>query len=356
MSKEITKIAVLIPAYEPDDRLPVYVKELRQNGFQRILVVDDGSGDAYRPVFDAIDSETVILRHEQNKGKGAGLKTGFTYIDEEWKDVEGILTADSDGQHAVKDCIKLAEELSDKKRALYLGCRDFNLPNIPPKSRSGNKITSFIFKALYGQKLPDTQTGLRAFGRDLIPFMLDIKGDRFEYETNMLIACIRKGVAIENIPIETIYEDNNSGTHFNPVLDSIKIYKVILGSFFKFMFVSLFSALLDQVLFNVINIGVFSNRKRKKGSFILISTIIARVFSSIVNYSMNRNLVFGNKENIKKTFIRYFILCVTVMLLSALGTWALSIMGLSSTVAKLIVDTVLYFLSYRAQERWVFAE
>ena len=289
-----------------------------------------------------------------NKGKGAALKTGYRWIQENLPDVKGIITADSDGQHTVTDCIKLAEQLNDE-RVLLLGARDFNLPNIPPKSRSGNKITSVIFKLLYGQYLQDTQTGLRAFPASLLPFMIDVEGDRYEYEMKVLSACSRAKIPMVSIPIETVYENNNEGTHFHPIRDSWRIYKVIFGSFFKFMGSSLVSMLVDQGLFNLLNLVVFTNGDAKKGELILASTIMARVVSAIVNFTLNRNLVFGKNEDGKKAFGKYAVLCIAIMLLSAGGTWLLSAIGMSSTIAKIIVDTLLYFVSYRVQEQWVFA-
>ena len=169
MEKHAAEQAViLIPSLEPDERLPVYIRKLKEGGFAHIVVIDDGSGEKYQPIFQEVDTveDTVVLHHEVNKGKGVALKTGYRYIMENLPDITGVITADADGQHTVADCLHLAEQLEKGERALYLGSRDFNLENIPPKSRSGNKITSVIFKLLYGQYLPDTQTGLRAFRKE----------------------------------------------------------------------------------------------------------------------------------------------------------------------------------------------
>ena len=359
MEKHAAQQAViLIPSLEPDERLPAYIKKLKEGGFAHIVVIDDGSSEKYQPIFDEVEEvdDTVVLHHEVNKGKGVALKTGYRYIMENLPDITGVITADADGQHTVADCLHLAEQLEKGKRALYLGSRDFSLENVPPKSRSGNRITSAIFKLLYGQYLPDTQTGLRAFRKEELAFMADVEGERYEYEMKVLIACSRARIPMIPITIETIYENENEGTHFHPIRDSWRIYKVIFGSFFKFMGSSLCCWALDQGIFNLLNLAVFANGEKNSPTIILISTAIARVISATVNFLINRRFVFGKRGNAGKSFIRYAILCVAVMLLSAGGTWLLSQTGMSSTIAKLITDALLYFVSYRFQERWVFKE
>ena len=348
---------ILIPSLEPDDRLPAYIRRLKEGGFAHIVVVDDGSSASYQPIFEEIErtEDTTVLHHEQNKGKGIALKTGYRWIMENLGDrITGVITADADGQHTVEDCLKLAEKLEDGERALYLGSRDFNRENIPPKSRFGNKLTSIVFRLLYGQYLPDTQTGLRAFRKEDLQFMADVEGARFEYEMKVLIACSRARIPIIAVPIETIYENENEGTHFHPIRDSVRIYKVILGSFFKFMASSLICVAIDQGIFNLLNLVVFATGTVKSGKIILISTVVARVISACVNFMLNRKLVFKDKGHAGKAFTRYVILSVAIMLASAGGTWLLGKTGMSSTVAKLITDTLLYFASYRFQERWVF--
>ena len=349
---------ILIPSLEPDNRLPSYIRKLSENGFGHIVVVDDGSSDSYQHIFTEVESieRATVLHHDVNRGKGVALKTGYQYILQHLSDAETIITADADGQHTVPDCIRLAEEARKGEKALYLGSRDFTLPNIPPKSRSGNRITSAVFRLLYGQYLPDTQTGLRAFRREELPFMIGVEGERFEYEMKVLIACSRAGIRMIPVRIETIYENENEGTHFHPIRDSIRIYRVILGSFVRFMASSLICVALDQGIFNLLNLVVFANGEKKNASIILLCTALARVISATVNFLLNRNMVFGSRGKAGKAFARYVVLAVMIMLLSAGGTWLLGLTGMSSTVAKLIADTLLYFVSYRFQQQWVFKE
>ena len=349
---------ILIPSLEPDERLPAYIRQLSEHGFQRIVVVDDGSGDAYQSIFQELEQTpgTTVLHHEVNRGKGVALKTGYRYISEHLTGISGVITADADGQHSVRDCLRLAEKLQTGERALYLGSRDFSLKNVPPKSRIGNRVTSVLFLLLYGKWVSDTQTGLRAFRAEELPFMMEVAGERFEYEMNVLIACARSRIPMLPVTIETIYENDNRGSHYHPLRDSVRIFRVLLAGFLRFMGSSLVCVVIDQGVFNLLNLAVFGNGIRKKAVYILLSTVIARIVSAGTNFVINKNLVFHLKGKARGALGRYILLSVAIMLLSAGGTWLLSQTGLSSTLAKLIIDTLLYFVSFRVQERWVFRE
>lgn len=356
MSYSPASAVILIPSLEPDGRLPAYVTKLRERGFNHVVIVNDGSSEKYDGIFDslaAMDGVTV-LRHEVNRGKGCGLKTGYTYIRDHLPEASGVITADADGQHTVEDCWHLAEALTEEKRALYLGSRDFNLPHVPPKSRFGNKTTSAVFKLLYGQWLPDTQTGLRAFRREELQFMIDVPGERFEYEMQVLIACARAGIPMKPITIETVYENENEGTHFHPIRDSYRIYKVILGNFVKFMGASIASFVIDFVMLTLLGNLVFA--KVAHGAF--FAKVLARCVSAPCNFWMNSKYVFEKKMS-KQTFLRYVILAVGIMLVSAVGVDGImqwlkfpnKVIGLVGVV----VDVLLYLVSYRVQNKWVFA-
>ena len=370
ISKAVREAAILIPSLEPDDRLPAYIQKLQESGFGTIIVVDDGSSEAYQQIFREVESipRTVVLHHDVNHGKGVALKTGYQYIMEHLPKVRGIITADADGQHTVPDCIRLAEKLEEGEHAVYLGSRDFSLPDIPPKSRSGNRITSTVFRLFYGVWLPDTQTGLRAFHREELPFMLqvaEVEGERYEYEMKVLIACATKKIPLIPVTIETIYENGkNEGTHFHPIRDSYRIYKVILGGFIRFMGTSLICFLVDQLLFNLFNgwlfplLGISLNIGLPLGIRLdntSLANYTARLFSAILNFRLNKDLVFRVK-GAKGAGLRYAITAVGIIILSTLGIKALGLIGMAPWLAKLIVDTVLYFLSYRVQRQWVFRE
>ena len=349
---------ILIPSLEPDNRLPSYIRKLSENGFGHIVVVDDGSSDSYQHIFTEVESteRATVLHHDVNRGKGVALKTGYQYILQHLSDAEIIITADADGQHTVPDCIRLAEEARKGEKALYLGSRDFTLPNIPPKSRSGNRITSAVFKLLYGQYLPDTQTGLRAIPFEHLKLMTEVDGDRYEYETNQFFAVKHAGIQFKEAVIETVYLEENQTSHFRPIRDSIRIYGIII----KYILSSLASTLVDVTLFTILNL-LFGKLGLSNELRIPLATGIARLTSSFVNFSVNRKVVFKSRDNYGATMVKYYILCVCqyaasagLLYLFSTIVFRLSDGSLFDTLIKVVVDTFLFFLSFRIQQNWVF--
>lgn len=353
---------MLIPSLEPDDRLPAYVRRLLDKGFQHVVIVDDGSSAAYQPIFaelDAMDGVSVT-HHELNRGKGCALKTGYAYIQAHFPAASGVITADADGQHTVEDCWHLAEVLTEGKRALYLGSRNFNLDHVPPKSRHGNKITSAVFRLLYGVYLPDTQTGLRAFRMADLPFMLDVPGERFEYEMQVLIACARAKLPMIPIEIETVYENENAGTHFHPIRDSYRIYKVILGNFFLYAGSSIICFLVDNGVADLLRFALLPLLGLRGDTAIQVSGYLARLVSSPLNFVLNRNFVFKFKQDTGKTALKYALLCIVTITLSNLGVSLLDhrhvFIGGLAFLPKILMDTLLYLVNYRIQNKWIFAK
>ncbi len=364
---------VLIPSLEPDEKLPNYVRALAAGGFGLILVVDDGSGEQYQPIFNEIASwkRCTVLHHPVNRGKGAALKTGFEYILSRTK-YQGVITADSDGQHTVPDTQNLASLLTADEDELLLGSRDFSRKSkaVPPKSRAGNRITSCIFALLYGHWLPDTQTGLRALNRHMLKEQLTVTGDRFEYEMNQLIYCAAHHIKMRVVPIQTVYLNENKGSHFHPLRDSWRIYKLILTGFFKFISSSLIATLIDLGIFSVINGYVLqylmSESKveffgEKLSARFLAATAVARLCSSVVNFMLNKNFVFRLQKS-RGALLRYVVLVVCVLVVSSLSVSTISNWlniapnSFLNTLVKALVDTVLFFLNFRIQKCWVFAQ
>lgn len=227
--KTIKGIIVVIPSLSPEENLVDYVDDLIKNGFKNIIVVNDGSSKEYNSIFNKLSKRKAVkvLKHDVNKGKGAALKTAFSYIKKNYKKAKGVLTVDSDGQHLASDCLNIANVILKGKRGLYLGCRDFNDPHVPFKSRCGNKLTSLLFKLLYKQSLSDTQTGLRGFLIDDLDLMIDCDGERYEYEMEMLIKACLNNLKLICVPIETVYINQNEGSHFRPLKDGLKVYKIL---------------------------------------------------------------------------------------------------------------------------------
>ena len=349
---------ILIPALNPDGRLRLYVQELMQKGLSYIIIVNDGSREEFHSIFDDLQAMgCIVVKHEVNYGKGRALKNGFHLFLERYEhdsDISGIITVDSDGQHLVKDVLRMNDILTKTDREedlLLLGMRSFEGPHVPLKSSFGNRLTSFLFGLLYGKKIHDTQTGLRGFTTHVLKNFLSVKGERFEYETSMLIRAVRKKIHIEELPIETVYLENNSETHFRPLQDSVIIYRILFGEFFRYLFSALSASVVDLLLFYLLS------RQIPGTEGIWIATAIARLISSFYNYSVNRMVVFESPEKINRTIWRYYGLCIVQAACSAaLVSVFFSFLPLSKTLCKVIVDTVLFFISYRIQRRFVFRE
>lgn len=370
MDKNLMQMsALLIPAYKPDDRLPPYVAALKEAGVGKIVIVDDGSGEDFRPLFAQIpqDDVTVVLSYTPNGGKGHALKTGMQYLLDHCPDQKYIITADSDGQHTVTDVLRMVESLHESDEGLLLGSRDFSSQNnnVPARSRFGNRTTSVVFKLFYGQWVSDTQTGLRGFERSLLPAMLKVKGERYEYEMNMLIDCAQMKVPMRALPIETVYENNNESSHFRPFRDSVRIYSVILGSFLKFIGTAFISWLVDYSLFVLLNL-LFEKVcpwMNKTVSLwvvavvlrIAIAKIVARLTSGVVNYTLNKKLVFEDKSSAGQTIPRYICVFVLNLVLSVVLTSTLHVLlNVDEAIITIPVDIFLFTINYFMQRAWVF--
>ncbi len=345
-------IPVIIPAYEPDDKLIKLIEDLSAKDISPVVVVDDGSdAGTYGRIFEgARDRGAVVLRHAVNMGKGRALKTAFNYCLNEYDDLLGVVTADSDGQHSPEDIKKCMEELKSSPDALVLGVRNFDGAGIPARSVFGNKLTSRVMRFLTGISISDTQTGLRGISTDFMRVLLTEKGERFEFETNMLMETKELGISIKEVPIRTIYLENNRSSHFNPLKDSIRIYAIFL----KFVFSSLSSSVVDMALFAFF-CAMFKNAALAIG-YIMLSTILARVISAVYNFMINYRVVFKGHGKKAPAAVKYFVLAVCIMLLS--GLLVSFFHGLAPAVpevlVKIPVDTLLFLVSFLVQREIVY--
>lgn len=346
-------ISVIIPAYKPDEKLMKTIKDLVDIGFTDILVVDDGGGEAYDNIFDEVKAipECTLLRHEVNRGKGAALKTAMTYFMENRPDKLCVVTVDADGQHLAKDTEAVSYAAVDHEKVV-LGTRNFSDPNVPPRSVMGNRITSVVFRLFVGMKIRDTQTGLRAIPRKYIPDMLTAEGDRYEYETNVLFLMNRLSIPFEQVDIATVYIDDNKSSHFRVVQDSARIYALIL----KYLFSSIGASVIDELLFFILKSVAFLSVLPIPVTF--TAALLARVVSSLTNYWINAKHVFKGNVN-GATLAKYYALAVVQITISAAIVFcAENIFMITSpamsTLVKVIVDTVLFFFSFRIQHKWVF--
>ncbi len=219
--------AVVIPAYEPDEKLKIIADKLRNRGYI-VIIVDDGSGDPYRFLFEELSEECIVSKHKENRGKGAAIRSGLEYIAKELWDCDAVGIMDADGQHLPEDMELVLTESLKTPKALVLGVRNVG-SEMPLRSRIGNMLTRTVFRLLYGTDISDTQTGLRAFPVTMIPWMRGVEGDRYEYEMNVLIEAAQEKIPIREVQIHTIYHDReNSCSHFHVFRDSFRVWRELL--------------------------------------------------------------------------------------------------------------------------------
>jgi putative flippase GtrA len=333
---------VVIPAYEPDHRLIDLVMNIQGNCNYDIIIVNDGSSPSCNTIFqEAGELGCTILVHESNLGKGNALRTAFSYIINN-RLQDNVVCADCDGQHSWQDILKIAKAVCTHTNSIVLGCRDF-IGKVPARSLLGNRITSFVYSLVTSRKISDTQTGLRGFSASLLPWLVTVKGNRYEYEMNQLLEVKDAGFEIFCLPIETIYENNNEASHFNPVRDSIRIYLPII----KFILSSAACGAIDFIALFATN--AFTHN-------LLFSVVTARIISSLCNYLINRDIVFRSQKN-SYTIVKYYALAIIILgcnyTMLRLFT---NIAGLPLIISKLITEGILYFFSYIVQHKIIFKQ
>lgn len=346
--------AIIIPALEPEQKLISYVDELLSAGITQIIVVNDGSTTTCDYIFNEVARKNgcVVLTHEKNRGKGAAIKTALEYYKEHLTGFNGVITADCDGQHCVSDVLRLCNAMDDNPGAFVLGCRNFN-EGTPGRSLAGNKITSFLMRLLYGINLSDTQTGLRGLPSVMIEPLISLSGDRYEYELNMLIYAQSHCIPFVTVAIETIYFDNNAGSHYRPVIDSARIFIRALSGLAGFCGSALCSGLTDILIYTLMVDIIVKNMP--DGQRLFVAAVTARVMSSAINFMLNRKLPQVQNTKISSTMPKYYTLLSCQLMISYLCVYSLhTLTDIDEKLFKIIVDFILAIFSYQVQMRWVF--
>jgi len=336
--------AVLIPAYNPDPQLVSLVRQLQATRqFRQIIVVNDGSQADREPIFQqlAVLPEVTVLRHAVNLGKGAALKSGFNYFCWALPDCQGVVTADADGQHLAADIVRVAQRLEASPDGLIVGARKFR-EEVPLRSRFGNLATRYMFRVLVGSKLSDTQSGLRGIPRSFARELIGLKTGRYEFELDMLLQCKHNNIRIIEQPIDTVYLDHNQSSHFHPILDSLKIYYVLL----RFMMASLLTAAVDYLVFLLVY-GASAK--------ILLGQACARSVATGVNFLLGSHVVFHSRERALRTLPKFLILVATMGAISyALIQAIVGALGWSVVSAKITSELILYSANFLIQRDYVF--
>lgn len=270
-------LVIVIPSLQPDERLVDLVRSLAEFPFLAIVVVNDGSEEQYDAIFARVSAlpPAIVLRHDVNRGQGGAVKSAIRFVLDRMPAATGVVTADADGQHAVKDIVRIAEAIAANGERPVLGVRAFG-GGVPLRSRFGNILTQYVFAALSGTMISDTQSGLRGIPARWLPEILRVQGDRFEFAVSLLANLCRLSIPPIELPVETIYIEGNRSSHFKPIRDSVRIYLFLL----RLYAASLLPMSLDLAGFAMafaatasIGIAVFSGRAAAVASAMLIHVV-----------------------------------------------------------------------------------
>ena len=215
---------ILIPAYKPDHLMIELLIKLKKEDFD-VVVVNDGSGEQFDEVFKEAEKYATILNQNPNKGKGAALRLGFSFVNLHPDGHKYVITCDADGQHAIEDIIKINDKLHETDNVV-LGSRKFD-KSVPKRSRNGNFMSRLCRTLITKEYVQDDQCGLRGFPIKDVFNITTLPGDHYEYEMNVICNLQIKRLKFEEVQIETIYLDGNKSSHFKPNLDTFRIQRSI---------------------------------------------------------------------------------------------------------------------------------
>jgi glycosyltransferase involved in cell wall biosynthesis len=334
---------VIIPAYQPGEPLCELVDELLDDEYPFVIVVDDGSDSDRRRIFESLAERprVRVLTHAVNLGKGDALKTAFNEVLVRFPESPGVITVDADGQHLAADVRHVADALIETPDQLCLGVRAFS-GRVPLRSRLGNSLTRQIFRLLIGGNVRDTQTGLRGIPARFLRDLLTSKAARYEFELQMLIRARELGIACRQIPIETVYDAGNATSHFDPLLDSLRVYFV----FIRFLVSSMLTGAIDILAFSIA-FGL--------GAPIFASAAVGRLVAGTFNFIVNKRVVFKSEESLTFSLAKYVLLVATMTTISYLLIVEISDrFQVNVYLAKVSVEGVFFLVSFAVQRLLVF--
>ncbi len=326
-------IAYLVPAYKPTTKLTEIVHSIRRLSSAPIVVVNDGSGDLFYDIFSSCAEipDCIVISNAVNLGKGAALKLGINWILTKIGP-RGIVTFDADGQHTIEDIIAVSRELASNPESLVLGARSFGT-DVPFRSKFGNNVSRFAYRALLGLALRDTQTGLRGLPLALSQNSLHLRSNRYEFETEQLALVSSLSIPVREISIRTVYEDNNASSHFNPLFDSARIYFVVL----RYAFSSIATSVVDFISFLLFLPIIHS---------IIATNLFSRAVAVTLQFILLRNFVFKTDGGLLKFFIFVIYVTITGLVSGVLQQNMVDASISGPFFAKILVETGIFIFNF----------
>ena len=315
---------VLLVAFEPKSNFLSFVQEIKQAGFE-VLVINDGSPVSFDSIFLEVSKMVKVLKHEFNRGKGASIKTGLEYIQTYCKENYVVVTMDSGGDYTLEDVEQISKEAIINTNSLLLGSR--RRKNTSIVNNIGKEVMRFAYQKKTGLDIYDTQANLRAFTNFLTPFLLSVKGNRFNYEMNVLLSCAEKKINIKEIAlVNKEVEEIVKEEHQEEVIPEREIFKTVCFS--------IFGIGIDFCLFLILSL--FS----KNG---LLSLVFARILSALFIFNKEKPQMIQKMFDSSKISTYYFLFVGGQLVCSVLLFLLLnSALHLPLLFAKIVTEVAMY--------------
>lgn len=357
---ETSNCVIVIPALNPPNSFPEYIRRLREHGFDRIVVVNDGSRTDKLPVFFKVQrAGATVLTHETNRGVGAALKTGFRYYEDNFhSQTDGIITLNCDRLTAPEDVEKVASSLHNEQAmgsyAIVVGSRDFTSHQVTDYDYRMNGVMKLCYHMLMGVRLSDPMSGVYGIPDLRVQHCIDVEADGYEYSTALLMSFEKIGFLQVPVPY-TVYEPTSEKTRKSR--DTFRIVFTLIRKFVLYSVTSLMATVVDLIMFSIFTNITF----RGKVFAILYGTICARLISASVNYILTKHFVFhfksDNANRGAKSAGEFMALSAAQCLCSAFVVSVLNrLLGGSATGIKVLTDLVLFFVSYKIQHKYIFKD
>ena len=352
---------IVIPALNPPSSFVSYIGELKNEGFEKIVVVNDGSRTDKLPVFFKIKRlGATVIDHALNMGQGAALRTGFQYsLDHFQRQADGVITLNADRQITAGDVRKVASSLHNDQAmgtfALVVGARDLAGKNVTDYDYNMGGVMKLLYHMLMGVRLNDPLSGVLGIPDLRVAQCLEVKGDGYAYVTSLTMSFEKIGFL--QVPVGYANYEEGVEPAFSKVADTIRILYTIFKKFIFYSITSVGASILDVILFGIFTSVTF----RGNPLAIFYSTICARVISASVNYLMTKHFVFHFKsdsaQETTKSAGAFFLLTAMQCICSALTVSAVkALLGGSAVGIKVLVDTTLFFVSYKIQHKYIFKD
>lgn len=349
---DFSNIFIVIPCFNPTDKLIKLIKEIQEKGFSNIILINDGSSSTLQNYFnEAKNNNCVVLNHSQNFGKGQSLKTGIKYIIDNYNSekIQGILTVDSDYQYSCDDVLTIAETMIQNPNSFIMGLRNFSNTKLPLKTKIRHKLSQAFFKLSTGKKCSDTQCGLRGIPKQLFNLAIEESGKRYDYEMNFLMDAVLITETIY-VPIESKIISKDKISYYHAFSDTIRVF----ARFLTFIGSSMFAYVLDFSLFSILGTIIFPKFISNEDLIIWISTAAGKAAAGVINFTINKKYSFKTKNKSISEFLKYVVVFFIKFGGSAELVTLLKFIPIPLPLLKCIIDTLIFFISYRLQKVWVF--